>query len=141
MLFAILALFWALAAPQSAMATTNDCSQVIKRADAYKGVVATVSKVTAKKVIGEEAIMFGSGVRYDFVYTYPGGYSDKSFTVMRSDVRLKIINGDKMIWIPANEQVRRMYPNDDHRIPAIVDRNCRVFGIDFSTPAKQIVGI
>ncbi len=140
-LFAPLALGLVLFSTQSTMATAKDCSQVIKGADAYKGVVASVSKVTVKKVAGKDALLHENGIRYDFSYTYPNGYVGKTWTVTPADSQYKIENGDKMIWILGTELVRAKYPNEDPRVPAIVNRSCNVFSIDFSTPAKQIAGI
>ncbi len=128
-----------LAASQPAMAF--DCSKAIKAADAYKGVVALVSRVTARQVVGDDAILYGDGVRYDFAYTYPNGYVGKTFTVMPTDSQLKILNGDKMVWIPGTKAIREMYPDENRRVPAIVGKSCKIFAIDFSTPAKEIAGI
>ncbi len=136
-LFTCLALGLIFLASQSSMAAGNDCSQAIRMADAYKGVVATISKVTAKRVASKDA----NGLRYDFKFTYPNGYVGNTWTVMPNDTKFKITNGDKMIWIPATREIREMNPSEDRRVPAIVDKSCNVFSIDFSMPSKNIAGI
>ncbi len=125
----------ALAAPPS------DCSQAIKSVDVYKGVMATVSNVTARKMVGEGGSFYIGGMRYDFTFTYPNGYVGRQSAFLPHNSKYKVANGDKMIWVPGPEIVRIMYPDEDQRVPAIVNKSCEAFVIDYAMPAKKIAGI
>jgi hypothetical protein len=122
-------------------AQAANCTAAIQAAKPYKGVVATVNAVSAKKVYSPDAGFYTEGVRYDFVYRYPSGYQEKTYTIMSPNDKDKIETGDKMIWMPAADAVRKLFPAEDRHVPAIVTKSCKIFGVDFSTPAKEIAGL
>ncbi|OGZ99220.1 MAG: hypothetical protein A3C07_04190 [Candidatus Sungbacteria bacterium RIFCSPHIGHO2_02_FULL_47_11] len=115
------------------------CREAALKENIYGGIVGTVSGVATKPVVGKEAILQGEGIRYDFVVTFWGGKTLKSYSVFPRGETRAIKNGDAFAYVRSPDSVRKAYNWEERFNPVVFSGSkCEIVGLDFSMSIREI---
>jgi len=90
-------------------------------------------------IVGKEAILQGEGIRYDFVVTFWGGKTLKSYSVFPRGETRAIKNGDAFAYVRSPDSVRKAYNWEERFNPVVFSGSkCEIVGLDFSMSIREI---